>query len=85
MDEVTRLRLNTEISNLNVKPLEILYKIIDDIERGVTRADSILCYVIDSSEDSWNYDTYRANLTRSMELTMLEFGKLRLMKRWTEG
>lgn len=83
MDEVTRKRLQSIECSKDIKPVELLRMVIDDIERGEINPDGlIVIWCRRPQDEDWSSGTYRSNITRDAELVHLEVAKHRCLNAW---
>lgn len=81
-DELSVRRVTKQTDNTEVKPVDLLRKILHDIESGETKAGSVLIMIMSHDDDGWDRVTYRAGLTHEQEIALLALAKKRAIERW---
>lgn len=83
LDKFTRRRIETANDNVGMRPQDVLRFAADEIDAGRQRADSMVLLLINRPEGGeWEYDSYRANLSRDQELVALVLAQESCIRRW---
>lgn len=69
-------------SNFEITPKQLLRMVLDDLEKGVEKADGMMIILLKKGDGDWERSTYRSCLNRMEELAVLELSKDSLLERW---
>lgn len=82
-ERMASMRCDRAASNLHVKPIDLLRAAAHDVETGLVKCDGVLILFAYRPEDGdWQYDNYRAGLTRDQEIVTLSLAQERVIRQW---
>ena len=82
-DDLALRRVRQAQSCLDVRPVDLLRTMADDIERGDIKVDGLLLLYINRPEgENWDTGAYRCGLTRDAELVLLDLAHERTIRTW---
>lgn len=82
-DELAPRRVEKQSDNMEVRPIDVVRKLLHDIESGKVTPDKVFILIVENKDDgSWDRYTYRAGLTFEQEIALLELAKKRSVERW---
>lgn len=80
------MRADRAKDNAEITPADLLRTALYDLEEGKAKWDGLLMLGVARQENGdLTFNVYRSNVSRSDELVLLEFAKLRHLERWNEG
>lgn len=86
VEDLSLRRVTKQTDNTKITPVDLLKKILHDIETGETKADAVLVLMIaganDPDDPNWDRTTYRAGMSYQTEICLLELAKKRAVERW---
>ena len=86
LDEFTRKRIETADDAMEVTPSQMLRFVADEIDAGRQNCDGLVVLTTFRPEDgAWEYDTFRANLSRDQELVALVLAHESCIRRWRDA
>lgn len=85
-DELIAARVARENDNLNVKPVDLLRAMAEDIEKGRLQVDGlVLLYANRPKGEAWDYGSYICGMTSDQEIIALVMAQERAVRRWRKG
>jgi hypothetical protein len=81
-DDLSIRRVERQPDNKKVNPIDLLKKVIHDIETGEIKADAILILPLEITDGAWTRTVYRAGLSVADELTLLSLSHRKTMDWW---
>lgn len=84
-DELAIARVNRAANNTDVRPVDLLRAMADDIEKGKIKVDGlVLLYANRPANSAWDYGAYRCGMTRDQELVTIVMAQERTIRNWRE-
>lgn len=84
--ELQARRIERLSDNTECKPVDLLKALVRDIETGRVEFESVLVLTGFRPDDSrpWEFNTFRAGVTREQEIALCEMAKERCIRDWLE-
>ncbi|MGH6892916.1 MAG: hypothetical protein ACRD3R_06660 [Terriglobales bacterium] len=84
-DDLASRRVDRAKSNQDVRPVDLLRAMADDIESGRLQCDGlVLLYLHRPPTGQWGSGTYRAGVTYDQEFVAIELARERCLRKWLQ-
>lgn len=87
LDDITLARINRNGDNTEIKPIDLLRYLIDEMENNGFRPSKLLVITVSTDRvtitepDVDSYDIFRAGVDYKEELMMIEYAKEKFLRR----